>query len=61
MPLYGNSEYDYCYTCSALQERISKLEEALRLIATPKRPDGTYNRNREACEQLANEALLKTA
>jgi hypothetical protein len=25
----------------------------LRLIATPKRPDGTYNRSREACEQLA--------
>jgi hypothetical protein len=37
--------------------RVAKLEDALRLIAAPKRPDGTYNRCREACEQLAKEAL----
>lgn len=31
--------------------------EALELIAAPKRPDGTWNREREACRQLAAEAL----
>jgi hypothetical protein len=30
---------------------------ALERIATPKRPDGTYNLGREACEQVAREAL----
>jgi hypothetical protein len=34
-----------------------KMEEALRLIAAPPRPDGTYNLSREACEQIAREAL----
>ncbi len=37
--------------------RVAHLEDALRLIAAPKRPDGTYNRCREACEILAREAL----
>lgn len=36
----------------ALQAR-----EVLELIATPQRPDGTWNRDREACRQLAAEAL----
>lgn len=40
-----------------LQQENIRLREALELIATPKRPDGTYNRSREACEQLAREAL----
>jgi hypothetical protein len=31
----------------------------LTLIATPKRPDGTYNRDREACEQMAKETLKR--
>jgi hypothetical protein len=31
--------------------------EALELIATPMRPDGTWNRDREACRQIAAEAL----
>lgn len=34
-----------------------RLREALELIAAQKRPDGTYNRCREACEKLAREAL----
>ena len=34
-----------------------EAREALELIATPKRPDGTWNRDREACRQLAAEAL----
>lgn len=36
----------------ALQAR-----EALELIAAPVRPDGTWNRDREACRQVALEAL----
>lgn len=36
---------------------LARLRSALELIATPKRPDGTYNRDREACRQLALEAL----
>jgi hypothetical protein len=30
---------------------------ALNLVAAPKRPDGTYNRGRESCEQVARQAL----
>lgn len=30
---------------------------ALELIAAPMRPDGTWNRDREACRQLAEKAL----
>ena len=33
------------------------MREALELIATPMRPDGTWNRDREACRALAAEAL----
>lgn len=36
----------------ALQAR-----EVLELIAAPRRPDGTWNRDREACRQMAAEAL----
>jgi len=38
-------------------ERIGQLEVALETIATPMRPDGTWNRDREACRQLAQDAL----
>lgn len=41
-------------------DREARLREALELIATPKRPDGTYNRCREACEALARAALEET-
>ena len=40
-----------------LAERIAKLETALHLIASPQRPDGTWNRDREACRVIAQEAL----
>lgn len=35
----------------------SRMRLALELIAAPMRPDGTWNRDREACRQLAAEAL----
>jgi len=36
---------------------VARLRKALELIAAPMRPDGTYNRDRRACELLAKEAL----
>nr|DAL53117.1 MAG TPA_asm: hypothetical protein [Caudoviricetes sp.] len=37
--------------------QAERLAEALRLIAAPMRPDGTWNRDREACRQIACDAL----
>lgn len=34
-----------------------RLREALSLIASSMRPDGTWNRDRQACMELAREAL----
>ena len=39
------------------RNEVARLRQALELIACPERPDGTYNRGREACELLAKEAL----
>lgn len=36
-----------------LTEENDRFAEALRIIATPMRPDGTYNRERHACYILA--------
>lgn len=36
---------------------ISKMEGALELIAIGERPDGTFNRDRVACQKLAFETL----
>jgi hypothetical protein len=40
-------------------EHESAATSALELIAAGKRPDGTWNRDREACRQLAVDALAK--
>lgn len=40
-----------------VEEAACDYESALRLIAIGKRVDGTYNRSREACEELARAAL----
>lgn len=40
-----------------LRTKSDALAETLRLIACGKRPDGTYNRCRESCEQIAKDAL----
>ena len=37
--------------------RAMEMREALELIAVPMRPDGTWNRDREACRSLAAEVL----
>jgi hypothetical protein len=36
---------------------VTELLLTLELIAAPARADGTYNRSREACQQLAREVL----
>ena len=41
----------------AERERSAKMRVALELIAAPVRPDGSWNRDREACRLLAAEAL----
>lgn len=38
----------------------ARLRAVLALIAAPMRADGTWNRDREACKQLAEEALRGT-
>lgn len=40
-----------------LRDKLFIAEQALNLIAAPKRSDGTYNRCREACQTLAQETL----
>jgi hypothetical protein len=45
------------YAMRSAEAENARLREALELIAAGKRPDGTYNRDREACEQIARDAL----
>jgi hypothetical protein len=41
----------------SLRKRIVKLEDGLRKMVPGKRPDSTYNYDREACRQIACELL----
>ncbi len=59
-------EEDILEEVGALKTENERLNNALEvaaytlgLIASPMRPDGTYNRDRRACEQLARDALDK--
>jgi len=40
-----------------LNNEVARLRQALEFIACTERPDGTYNRDRRACELLAKDAL----
>ena len=40
-----------------LMKQIADYESVLSLIAAPVRPDGTYNRDRNACGMLATNVL----
>jgi hypothetical protein len=40
-----------------LMTKLGEYENTLRLIAAPKRPDGTFNRDRESCRALAENIL----
>ena len=42
---------------SDVYDRMGRYHAALYRIAAGPRPDGTYNLSREACEQIAKEAL----
>lgn len=44
---------------NALTFKLAEYESALNLVAAPKRPDGTFNRDREACQKLAADALAE--
>ena len=39
------------------EKEVERLRSALEIIATPGRPDGTYNRDRRSCELIATEAI----
>ena len=41
----------------ALVVEVTRLRAALEIIAAPMRPDGTWNRDREACRELAERVL----
>lgn len=43
-----------------LTKWVNRARDALTLIATPQRPDGTWNRDRAACRELAARALWWT-
>ena len=52
------SERDHAVEQAAKNaDEVLRLREALEKIAAPQRPDGTWNRERLACWQLAVEAL----
>ncbi len=53
----GDDEISWRDHAETLQEDLSKAQAALEMIATPMRPDGTYNLERRACELLAKDAL----
>ena len=45
---------------SAQEENMARqklLRAALEIIAAPRRPDGTFNRDRNACQRIAKDAL----
>jgi hypothetical protein len=43
----------------ALEQAYMKAHSALELIATPKRTDGTWNRDREACRDVSAKTLAQ--
>jgi hypothetical protein len=53
---YDAKEY-YYEKWMGEQIKVQILESFVRLVATGKRPDGTYNYCREALEQKAKELL----
>jgi hypothetical protein len=60
MSFLGGDEEDAVrsYT-KRLEDRLAQAQSALELIASPKRPDGTWNRDREACRDLAAKTIAK--
>lgn len=46
-------------TAHSCEDALAVALSALSLIASPMRPDGTYNRDRAACGQLARDTLAR--
>lgn len=44
---------------SRLEAILASAEETLALIASPMRPDGSWNRDRNACREMAERELKK--
>lgn len=55
--LCGTGSAEYASEIHAMRAENASLREALELIAAPMRPDGTWNRDRQACGDLARAAL----
>jgi hypothetical protein len=56
-----NTNEQLAVYAKAIMERdaeIERLRSELRLIATPIRPDGTWNRDRKSCQRIAEKALI---
>jgi hypothetical protein len=63
----GGYEYDevpawseslvHAHAAAVSAAENARLRDALELIAAPMRPDGTWNRERLACQQIAIAAL----
>lgn len=51
----------YCPECVRLAMRLADAEIALHKIAAPVRPDGSWNRDRAACQWLAAEFFTLAA
>ena len=53
----GTGCAQYCEEIFKLKAENARLREALELIAAPMRPDGTWNRDRKACQELAKAVI----
>jgi hypothetical protein len=55
-PMYSADQL-HAYAAAVSAAENARLRGALELIAAPMRPDGTWNRERLACQQIAVAAL----
>lgn len=55
--LCGTGCAEYASEIREVRGENARMREALELIAAPQRPDGTWNRDRQACMELARGAL----
>lgn len=56
--LCGTGCAEYAEEIHEIRGENARLREALELIAAPMRPDGSWNRDRQACAELARGALV---
>ena len=56
MPYFSRDQISGPCECDYLN-LLMKINSSLRLIATGPRPDGTYNRDRLACQKIAEDHI----